>query len=178
LLHEVNRQNITITNIQKTILKIINTANKLNKKVIAVSDAYYLDPQDKQAHSVYVHTKLLGGRPHRLFRYEESNEKLPTYFLRTTSEMLEEFSFIKDQQIKEDIVINNTYEFANLIDVVLPLKTDKMYAPKIDGVNEKLFDIVTKNVKQIYGDNIPTIIRERLDKELKSIVDNGYAVVY
>lgn len=177
--HEINRKNISRKHVEKTIEKIIEACNKKNKKVIAVSDAYYLDMSDQIAHSVFVNSKLLGGKRHRLFnRSEGGNDVLPDLHLRTTQEMLEEFNFLNDQELIQKIVIDNTYEFSNQIENdIQPLKHG-LYTPKIDGVEEKLKQKIYENAKKIYGANIHERIKDRIEKELKAIMDNNYSVIY
>jgi DNA polymerase-3 subunit alpha (Gram-positive type) len=147
--------------------------------VIAVSNSYYLDMSDQIAHSVFVHSKLLGGRRHRLFKHgDHQNEVLPDLHLRTTKEMLSEFAFLNDEQLIQKIVIDNTYDFISKIDDdIQPLKHG-LYTPKIDGVENKLKEKVYENMKKIYGDNVHTSIKERVEKELKAIIDNKYSVIY
>ncbi|MDE7434008.1 MAG: hypothetical protein K2M43_02685 [Mycoplasmoidaceae bacterium] len=142
LLHEINNSLITLNNVKKTIKKIIDTAKKLNKKVVAVSDAYYLDKTDQIAHKVYVNSKLLGGRRHRLFRYDSTNDVLPDLHLRTTQELLDEFAFLKDEELIKEIVIINSLEFASHVqDDIKPLKSG-LYAPKIADATDNLQKIV------------------------------------
>jgi DNA polymerase-3 subunit alpha (Gram-positive type) len=179
LAHDVHRKIITNKNIEKTIIKIINACETRNKKVIAVSDAYYLDPSDQIAHKVFVNSKLLGGKRHRLFSYgEDQNDVLPDLHLRTTDEMLNEFAFLNDQSLIQKIVIDNAYEFANAIDNGIQPLRHGLYTPKIDGVEEKMRSKVFERAKEIYGGSIHEFVKARIDKELKAIIDNNYSVIY
>lgn len=177
--HEIYRKNITKKNIEKTLEKIISICQKLNKKVIAVSDAYYLDMTDQIAHSVFIHSKLLGGKRHRLFRHgDHQNDVLPDLHLRTTQEMLDEFAFLNNNELIREIVIDNAYEFISQIDNdIQPLKHG-LYTPKITGVEEKLKQQVYKMALEIYGPNIHEKIKDRIEKELKAIIENNYSVIY
>jgi DNA polymerase-3 subunit alpha (Gram-positive type) len=178
LAHLIHRGETTEIDIKKTIIKIIDVANNLNKKVIAVSDAYYLDSSDKIAHSVYVHTKQVGGGSHRFYRYSESNEVMPDLHLRTTKEMLKEFTFLKDEQKIKDIVVNNSKLFLEQIKPdIKPIKTGS-YRPKLGDVATKLKELVNQRIYEVYGDTVPAIIMDRINHELKMIVDNDYSIIY
>ena len=172
--HEIYAENISEKNVQLAIKRIIKFSQLLNKKVIAVSNAYYLKNEDDDFYNLYVNTPVLNRRNHRFLKYG----KHPKLFFRTTKQMIDEFSFLEDQKIIEDVVINNTIDIANLIDInVLPLQS-KLFPPKIEGVNENVESTVYKNAHALYGDELPEIVQKRIEKELKSIINNGYAVVY
>lgn len=176
--HFINNKELTEEEIRNTIKKIINTANKLNKKVIAVSDSYYIDPSDEIGRRVYINSKLLGGKQHRIYRYDGKNDILPDNHLRTTNEMIDEFKFLKDEKLINDVVINNSKEFSNKIENNLqPIKTG-LYPPKIKDVEKKLLQYVKNKIKETYGDNPPELITERLEKELNAITSSGYANIY
>lgn len=178
LLHKINGHDFSLEQIQIIIKKIINVANKLNKKVIAVSDAYYLDEQDQIGRRVYINSKLLGGKAHRLYRYGEDNSIVPDNHLRTTKEMLDEFSFLKDKELINQIVITNSIEFTKQIENNLePIKL-KLYPPKIENVEEKLLDFAKQKLVEIYGDNPNELIQKRVKKELDSILTNKFSIIY
>jgi DNA polymerase-3 subunit alpha (Gram-positive type) len=178
VLHLINRDEITELNVKKVISKIIETANNVNKKVIAVSDAYYLDPNEKIAHDVYIHTKQGGGSSHRLYRYGDNNDVMPNMHLRTTKEMLDEFSFLKDEQKIKEIVIDNSQLFLSHINAdIKPVKTGS-YRPKLGDVATKLKNLVYDRAHELYGKQIPKIIEDRIEHELKMIIDNDYAIIY
>lgn len=179
LLHEIQNENISLKNVKDTIKRIIATAKKLNKKVIAVSDAHYLDKQDQLAYKVYVNSKLLEGKRHRFYKYAETTtEIVPDLHLRTTKEMLDEFDFLGDPNLIKEIVIDNSLEFANKIpNDIKPLKSS-LCPPNIPDADEKLQKIVWENAKKIYGNNLPKEIEERINKEFKGIIDNGYGIIY
>jgi DNA polymerase-3 subunit alpha (Gram-positive type) len=176
--HLINRGEITEQNVRKAIHRIIEIATNINKKVIAVSDAYYLDPQDKIAHDVYIYTKQGGGGSHRFYRYGDSNDKLPDLHLRTTKEMLADFSFLKDEPLIHEIVIDNAYQFMEQVNAdIKPVKSGS-YRPKLGDVSTKLRDLVYQRANQLYGGQIPLSIAERISHELKMIIDNDYAIIY
>lgn len=172
--HEISDDRLSLSQVKETILKIINIAISLNKKVIATSNSYYLNKWDKKYQEVYLYAKGLGGKRHRYYW----NKKLPDTYLRNTNQMFDEFSFIKDQQLLENIIVNNTKEFIDEIEnEIKPIK-DKLYTPHIDNVEKMITDKVYEKTHAIYGDKIPEIIELRLKKELDSIIGHGYGVVY
>ncbi len=174
LSHEIKVNNISEKNVIKTINNIIKSTQAKTKLCIAVSNAYYINPRDKDYHDVYIFTKGLGGRRHRYYR----NKTGPTAHIRTTDEMLKEFAFITDNELRNNIVVDNTYIFNDQIDCnVAPLQS-KLFTPSIEGVNDKVTDMVYKNAHKIYGDNLNELIEKQIEKELHSIIGNGYAVVY
>ena len=172
--HEINDGNITLQNVQKSIQKIIDLATKMNKKVIATSNVYYLDSTDRNYHNMYVHTPVLNRKNHRFLKYGSG----PDMHYRTTNELINEFSFLNNNNLIYDIVVNNCYDIVNLIDLnILPLQT-KLFPPSIEGVDTKVSNTVYKNAYSIYGDRLPEIVEKRIKKELNSILSNGYAVIY
>ncbi len=173
--HWLSSNIITEENLKSTIIKIINFAISKNKKVIAVSDNYYLNPSDKKYRDVYIYAKTLGGKRHRYYyNYKTSGDS----YLRTTDEMINEFNFLNDEKLINEIVVENTHIFANSIsDNIKPIK-NKLYVPELDNVNELLKTEVWKNIEIKYGSNPDKIIIERLEKELNAIINNGYAVIY
>ena len=158
--------------------KIIDLCQKKKKKICAVSDAYYLTKWQKKIHEIYLYVKQIGGARHRLYKYKFE----PDQHYLTTKEMYQAFSYIKDQTLLDDIVVNNTNEFANLIDdKITPLKisaNNQPFAPKIEGCQDKLLKLVNSNIKRLYGDRVDPKIQQRIDKEIKSIVQNNYSVIY
>lgn len=178
LLHEINRGNLNLKQIQQIIKKIITTAISLNKKVIAVSDAYYLNPWDAIGREVFINSKLLNGRSHRIYSFSQSNDVLPDNHLRTTKEMLNEFSFLKDEKLIHEIVVDNSISFAkSLPNDLQPIKM-KLYAPTVPGASENCKKLCYQRLKEIYGDDIHEEIKKRIDKELNSIIGNGFANIY
>lgn len=176
-LHEINRGNLTIDILEKSILRIIDACKKIGKKIIASGDTYYLNKNEKKYFDVYVHAKSLAGKRHRFFRYNESNDVMPDLHYRTTNEMLEEFSFLK-KQIAQEIVIDNSREFASHFKEKIKTLKENLCSPKIDGAEVKLLNLIEEKVKEIYGDNPIDFIKKRVEFETKSINDNGFSVIY
>jgi DNA polymerase-3 subunit alpha (Gram-positive type) len=177
MIHAINRGESNMESIKKTINKIINFAAKNNKKVIATSNAFYLYKYMSEAHNVFIYNKLGGGKYHRFLVNQNERTDPPLFHLLTTSEMTESFNFITDEKIRNDIVVENTYNFAENFECnKILLQT--LYTPEIEGVDTKLMNLVETNLENLYGSTPSPIIRERVNKELEIIIGKGYAVIY
>ena len=162
--------------VKRTIIDIINNAEKINKPVVATGDVHYLNKEDKIYRDIYINAEAVGQRRHALFDYKRRVKENPDQYFRTTDEMLKEFEFLGSDKAYE-IVVTNTNNIADSTVSLKPIR-DKLNTPIIEGVNEKLRNMVYENAHRIYGKELPTIVEERLEKELNSIIGNGYAVIY
>jgi DNA polymerase III, alpha subunit, gram-positive type len=151
-----------IKNINKTIYQI---ATKMGKTVIASSNSHYLDKEEQ------LFRKILKSS---IKKRDESPDN--DLYLRTTDEMLQEFSYL-GEDVANKIVVENTNAIANMIEEVIPVP-DGTFPPVIEGSDEELRNMCYEKAKRIYSDNLPEIVEKRLDKELNSIISNGYAVMY
>lgn len=151
-----------LRNINRTIYKL---AKKINKIPVATSDAHFLNPEDE----IY----------RRIIRYgnkvKNADEEAPLYF-RTTDEMLKEFSYM-GSSIAKEVVIDNTNKIADMCEVISPTRPDKC-PPSILNADKILRTICENKAHEMYGDNLPEIVVKRMEKELNSIIKNGYAVMY
>ena len=145
--------------------KIINLAKNSGKLAVATGGVRYLRAEDYMLRNI-----LHKGQ---YFRYHENK---PLYYLRTTKEMLEGFSYLDDDLARE-IVIDNPKKIAGSIKDIRPIPPGT-FPPKIEGSEEKLRETCFNKAREIYGDPLPKIVEERLEKELNSIISNGYAVLY
>lgn len=175
--HLVLRNNITNEQLHNVIKKIINCAKKMNKIVIATSDAHYVEPYQKIFRSIIINNKAIGGIVHPLFDYKKQGLDYPDQHLRTTKEMLEEFSFLNDEQLIKELVITNTNFLAEQFEKVEAIKSG-LYTPEIENVDQKLRDLCFSKAWELYGNPLPEVIEERLKKELDAIINHGFAVVY
>lgn len=175
--HLVQLGNITQTQLHETINKIITTAYKLNKLVIATSDAHYLHPYEKMYRDVIINSKAIGGLLHPLFDRKGKVTSYPDQHLRTTNQMLAEFEFLKDTNLINDIVINNPLQLANQFEMIKPIKTG-LFTPSIDNVDTKLRDLCYQQAWNRYGNPLPLYVEQRLSHELNAIINHGFAVVY
>ncbi|MBP5225497.1 MAG: PHP domain-containing protein, partial [Lachnospiraceae bacterium] len=144
--------------------RIVALGDYYGKPVCATGDVHFIEPED----SIY-RTILQAGSG-----YKES-EETPLYF-RTTEEMLEEFSYLGAEKAYE-IVVRNTNRIADSIDVISPVRPDKC-PPVIENADTDLKTACFRKAYEIYGNPLPPIVEERLNKELTSIIGNGYAVMY
>jgi DNA polymerase-3 subunit alpha (Gram-positive type) len=129
-----------------------------------------------KSHDVFIHTKLLGGKIHRFFQ-KENDINPPLFNCLTTQEMFVAFNFISDQELLNKIIVEHTYDFVNEFSENKIL-LDGLFNPKIDGVDEKLKELVYSTLQEKYGDNPNPILTKRIEKELEIIIGKGYAVIY
>jgi len=151
--------------LQKINKKIYQLGKKYNKPVIASGDVHFLDPKDE------IYRKILQAGQ----GFDDYDNQAPLYY-RTTEEMLSEFDYFTDQQAHE-IVVENTNKIYEMIDEIKPIP-DGLYTPEIEGADQKIKNMSYGKAKNMYGDNLPKYIEKRLEKELNSIIDNGYSVIY
>jgi DNA polymerase-3 subunit alpha (Gram-positive type) len=145
--------------------KIVKLGEQFQKPVVATCDVHFMDPKDE----VYRRIIMAGSG------FSDADEQAPLY-LRTTEEMLEEFSYLGSEKA-EEVVITNTNLIADRIEKISPIHPDK-FPPVIENSDQDLKDICFKKAHEMYGDPLPAIVEERLNKELNSIISNGYAVMY
>lgn len=151
------------------ISNIIKIGHSLNKPVVATGDAHYLDPTDAIYRKILIHSQ---GGANPLNRHS-----LPDVHFRSTQEMLDDFSWLPADQAHA-LVVDNTHVVADWIDgEITPVKTT-LYTPDIPGVKENLTKDVMDTAHRLYGNPLPEIVDARLKKELKSIIGNGFAVIY
>lgn len=149
---------------------------KLGKLVVATGDVHYLDENEAVNRNVLLlgsgnlrKTKFVDGS-----KYEFFDRKL---YFRTTEEMLEEFKYLGDE-IANEIVIENTNKIADMIDAGIRPVPEGFYPPKIKGAEELVRKMTYDKLEELYGDNVDPVLKERLEKELKSIIGNGFSVLY
>lgn len=145
--------------------KICDLGEKNNLPVVATGDVHFLEPSDEVFRRI-----LMAGKG-----FSDAEEQPPLYF-KTTNEMLREFSYLGEKKCKE-VVIYNPNKIANMIEVIKPIP-DGTYPPKIEGAEDEIREMTLAKAHSIYGDDLPEIVEKRLDKELNSIINNGYAVLY
>ncbi|WP_374697127.1 PolC-type DNA polymerase III [Spiroplasma endosymbiont of Polydrusus formosus] len=175
--HLVQMGDLSETRLLTVIKDIILTAKKLNKLVVASGDVHYLNPEDKIFREVYINVKGIGGRPHPLYDYKQRVNENPEQFLRTTTEMINEFKFLGDDELIYEIVVTNPNRIADQIEKVEIIK-DKLYTPKIECSDQLLKELCYQNAYKIYGNLLPVIVASRLERELNAIIKHGFAVIY
>ena len=162
--------------VKRTVLDVIRNADEINKMVVATGDVHYLNPEDKIYRDVYINADAVGSKKHPLFDYKRRVKENPDQYFRTTDEMLKEFSFLGEEKAYE-IVVTNSNIIADMTEPLKPIQ-DKLNTPRIEGVEDMLTNMVYENAHKLYGKELPEIVEARIEKELKSIIGNGYAVIY
>ena len=145
--------------------KIVDLGEKLNKPVVATCDVHFMDPQDE------VYRRILEAGQ----GYADADTQAPLY-LRTTEEMLDEFKYLGEEKAYE-VVVTNTNMISDMCDRISPISPEKC-PPHIPGCEQTIKDIAYSKAHELYGDPLPQIVQERLDKELDSIIKNGFSVMY
>ncbi len=145
--------------------RIVKLGETYNKPVVATCDVHFLDPEDSLYRAVLMASK----------GFKDADKQPPLYF-RTTEEMLAEFEYLGSDKAKE-IVIDNTNLIADMIEKIYPVSPDKC-PPVIEDSDKTLREICYNKAHEIYGPNLPEKVTARLEKELTSIIGNGYAVMY
>ena len=155
----------SIEDIRNMNRKIIKLGDQFQKPVVATCDVHFLDPEDEVYRRI-----IMAGKG-----FEDADKQAPL-FLRTTEEMLEEFQYLGSDKA-EEVVITNTNLIADMVETIAPVRPDKC-PPVIPDSDKTLTDICYNRAHEIYGEELPQIVKDRLEKELHSIISNGFAVMY
>ena len=145
--------------------KIVEIGERLNKLVVATCDVHFMDPSDE------IYRRMLQAGQ----GYDDADQQAPLY-LRTTEEMLEEFSYLGKEKAYE-VVVTNTNKVSDMCDWISPISPEKC-PPHIPGCETTIKEIAYSKAHELYGDHLPDLVKERLDKELNSIITNGFSVMY
>ena len=145
--------------------KIVSLGEHFKKPVCATCDVHFLDPEDEVYRRIIMYSK----------GFEDADNQAPLY-LRTTEEMLREFEYLGSDKAKE-VVIDNTRRIADMCERISPVRPDKR-PPIIPDSDKTLRTICYNRAHEMYGENLPEIVTERLERELNSIISNGFAVMY
>ncbi|MGN0275572.1 MAG: PolC-type DNA polymerase III [Hominisplanchenecus sp.] len=145
--------------------KIVKLGEEFGKPVVATCDVHFLDPEDEVYRRIIMAGKGFG----------DADEQAPLY-LRTTEEMLSEFAYLGSEKA-EEIVITNPNKIADMCEKISPVRPDKC-PPVIPDSDKTLREICYNRAHEIYGEDLPEVVVERLERELHSIISNGFAVMY
>ena len=145
--------------------KIIALGEKFNKPVVATCDVHFLNPEDEVYRRI-----IMAGKG-----FPDADNQPPLY-LHTTDEMLEEFEYLGSAKARE-IVIENPNRIADMIERISPVRPDKC-PPVIPDSDKTLREICYNKAHSMYGKELPPVVTERLERELNSIISNGFAVMY
>ena len=144
---------------------IVELGERFGKPVVATCDVHFLDPDNEVYRRI-----IMAGKG-----FDDADSQPPLY-LRTTEEMLEEFSYLGAAKARE-IVIDNPVKIAGMVEKISPVNPNKC-PPVIENSDQELRNICYRKAHEMYGEDLPTQVSERLEKELNSIISNGYAVMY
>ncbi|ASS75607.1 PolC-type DNA polymerase III [Tumebacillus algifaecis] len=144
---------------------IIRVGKELGKPVVATGDVHFLNPEDAIYRDVFLQAT----------NDSNAGDQPPLHFM-STDEMLAAFDYL-GPDLAEEVVVTNTNLVADLIEDVSPVP-DQLYTPKIEGAEDDMRDMCYDKARRLYGETLPKIVEERLEKELTSIIKHGFAVIY
>ena len=145
--------------------RLIEVAKKFGKIPVATGDVHFIDKHEALFRKVLKYSQG--------FKVDEEETYL---HFRTTDEMLEEFKYL-GEDLAYEVVVENTNKVADMVEKVLPIPNET-FPPRIEGSDKELRDMCNAKAERIYGSPLPDVVRKRLDRELNSIINNGYAVMY
>ena len=145
--------------------KIVKLGEQFQKPVVATCDVHFMDPEDEVYRRI-----IMAGKG-----FADADDQAPLY-LRTTEEMMEEFAYLGHDKAKE-VVVTNPQKICDMVDKISPIRKGK-FPPVIEDSDKTLREICYNRAHEIYGEELPEIVSERLERELNSIISNGYAVMY
>ncbi|MCI8783804.1 MAG: PolC-type DNA polymerase III [Dorea sp.] len=145
--------------------KIVELGERFKKPVVGTCDVHFMEPDDEVYRRI-----IMAGKG-----FSDADNQSPL-FLRTTDEMLEEFEYLGSAKAQE-IVIDNPCRIADMVERITPVRPDKC-PPVIPDSDKLLREICYQKAHSMYGENLPPVVTERLERELNSIISNGFAVMY
>lgn len=145
--------------------RIVTLAEKMDKPVVATCDVHFLDPEDEVFRRI-----LQAGQG-----YQDADKQAPLFF-RTTEEMLEEFAYL-GEETAYDVVVKNTQMIADWVDSIRPIP-DGTFPPFIEGAEEDIKNMSAQKAASLYGTPLPELVQNRMNRELDSIIKNGFSVMY
>ncbi|ANR74843.1 PolC-type DNA polymerase III [Streptococcus sp. oral taxon 064] len=164
--------------LQTIIKSLIEVGDRLDKPVLATGNVHYIEPEEEIYREIIVRSLGQGAMINRTIGHGEHAQPapLPKAHFRTTNEMLDEFAFL-GEDLARKLVIENTNALADIFEPVEVVKGD-LYTPFIDKAEETVAELTYKKAFEIYGNPLPDIVDLRIEKELTSILGNGFAVIY
>ena len=155
----------TVEDLKNFNRKVVELGRQFGKLTAATCDVHFLDPEDEIYRRI-----IMAGKGFKDF------DDQPPLYLRTTEEMLHEFEYLGEDTARE-IVITNTNLIAGMCEKISPVRPDKC-PPVIENSAGMLREICYNRAHEIYGENLPEVVAARLERELGSIISNGFAVMY
>lgn len=164
--------------IRQVIRDLLEVGRRLNKPVLATGNVHYIEPEDEIYREIIVRSLGQGAPINRPIGRGENAQPapLPKAHFRTTNEMLDEFAFL-GEDVAYEIVVKNTNDFADRFEEVEVVKKD-LYTPFLEKSEERVAEMTYQKAFEIYGNPLPDIVDLRIEKELTSILGNGFAVIY
>lgn len=165
------------TELMNNIKKVVDVTRSAGKIMVATGDVHHINPEDKIYREIIVNQKVPGGGRHPLSRNGITN--IPSMHFRTTNEMLEDFSFL-GEDIAKEIVVTNTNKIADMVEIIeVIIDTGGIpFSPRIENSVETVKELVYNKAHELYGEELPENISERIEQELKGIIGSGYDVIY
>ncbi|MCC8136567.1 MAG: PolC-type DNA polymerase III [Clostridiales bacterium] len=155
----------TVEDLKDINRRIVELGEQYHKPVVATCDVHFLDPQDE------IYRRIIMA----MRKFKDADQQAPLY-LRTTEEMLQEFAYLGEDKAYE-VVVTNTNKIADMCERIEPVRPDKC-PPVIENSDQILRNLCYEKAHEIYGEELPPIVSERLERELNSIISNGFAVMY
>lgn len=154
---------------QEIIGNIVKLGKEMGKPVVAAGDVHYLNPEDAIYREILVSSQGGANILNRL-------PQLPDAHFRTTDEMMTEFGYL-GEELAHEIVIDNPQIVVDWCEEISPVK-DKLYTPKMEGAEDDIRNLTMNKAEEWYGNPLPDLVQARIDKELKSVIGNGFSVIY
>lgn len=154
--------------LEEILRNLIEIGHELDIPVVATGDVHYLNQEDAIYRKVLVKSQG-GANP-------LNRTTLPDLHFRTTNEMMDEFSFL-GPELAHEVIIDNPNKIADMVDVIHPLK-DQLYTPNMEGAEQEVERRTYDTAESLYGSPLPEVVAKRVEKELKSIIGNGFSVIY
>lgn len=167
--HLIDREMVNSEkDLEDIISNIVKIGEELSIPVVATGNVHYANPEDAIYRDILLETLNKGGF---------NKSKNPEVHFRTTDEMLEDLSFLGKSKVKEVVVTNSQNIADSVEDNISPVKQD-LFTPKMEGSEQEIREMSYTEAHRLYGDPLPEIIEKRLEKELDSIIGNGFSVIY
>ena len=198
-----DRESFTVERLKDYLRDIIEEAKKQNKIIVATGDVHYMKPEEKILRDVYISAQAIGGAHHPLFVYDKekrAKQITPDQHFRNTREMLDCFSWLEDEKLIHELVIDNPNKIADMCEDITPF-SDELKPPRVlDAIKKakecRIFEepfldtdevinaddylrrLVYYEQERLYGENCDQFIKDRVERELNAIIGNGYGVIY
>ena len=154
------------THLEEIIKNIVKLGKELNIPVVATGNVHYMNKEDSIYREILISS----------LKNTQVPKDFPKVHFRTTQEMLEEFAFL-GEEVAYEVVVTNSQQISEQIEDITPIR-DELYTPKIPGAEDEIRQLSYDKAKELYGEQLPEIVEKRIEKELKSIIGNGFAVIY